>query len=255
LIEERQFVIEGFLEMCQRYYSHNIKREDADIPSDYCQVCIIPLVEFEDNFQCSRCLEIYEKKQAYSSLKDSSTIVSDHMKHIEKQFDRHIGSIAQDMPAELYRELTERAESLGFIKNGKPSGENSSATNSGVAGISRVDYVRLIFGFEKTKPYYQDANYILLKWIKLPLPSYKSERQEILELCKDFAEWYVNFEDREMDSFPNGLYLLFKTLELLGEDIQLDEIKPSISIDTLDRYDSIWEQFCIAKGYTYIRSR
>jgi len=242
LIEGRQKIIEEFLEMCQLYYSHNIKREKVNVPDDYCSACITKLIEVDDEIlQCPQCATNYEKKRKH--VIKSSNAIAEHMKHFEKYYGRHTGEINRDIPPEIIAILEERAENSGYVKNGVWK------------DLKRIDFVRLIFGCDQTRDYYHDASYLLFVWRGFSLPSYQSSRQEIMNLCQEFAEEFEEINVVEQTSFPNGLYLLFKILELLGEEIQLEELKPSISPPTIDKYDSLWSKFCLNRGYKFIRSR
>jgi hypothetical protein len=182
-------------------------------------------------------------------MKTNTEKVQGHIKNLEKFYERNVGNISINVTTELIVELNEKAISFGYLV------DDSSGIGTKVwrDDLTRSDYTKLIFRLDDSK-FYKNANYIMFVWREFPFPFYQCSKQDVMEKCQLFAESYDSFE-KQLDSFPNGLYLLFKILELLGEEIILADFKPYISSPTIDRYDAIWKQFCTKFGWKFIRSR
>lgn len=233
--KRRMEIIEEFLKMVKNFYPHSIVQESLNNKANHCSSCNVKLVEGDENLHCPKCFREYEDREDFQSFSQKSKS-HDTINYFEKIIDQVEGREYIEISAEYKKRLDEIAERKGWKKP-----------------FTRSHVVELVYCCGDSS-YYSHVSQIAFQYADIPLPDYSAQRAVLIEKYKQFSDIYQSIQ-RQLVSSLNGLFVIFKLLEMENNDLELRDFKASISDQTLSQYDSIWEQACERLGWPYIKTK
>lgn len=231
----RMLIIDEFLRMVKNFYPHTIVQENLNTKSDYCFDCNVQLVEGEDIMHCPQCFREYEEREDYQNT-SQKTKTHDPISYFEKVIDQVEGREYIEVPDSYKKKLDDLVEKMEMSKP-----------------LTRCQVVKLVYMCGDSY-YYQHVSQVALQYANIPLPDYSSQRNILLEKYKQFSEVYTDIQKTLVSSL-NGLFVIFKLLEMEDNDLELQDFKASISDQTLSQYDNIWQQACERLNWVYIETK
>lgn len=235
-------VIEEYLQFAKKYYPHQVDRVQEKSRSDICPKCNIPLNAYEDDEDdrgyCSKCYVIFEgcfentkvvhssRKKDYDPIGNFCKIIAQFCGEVEVEFNKKFWDDFDKKrnDAKLQKEKMSRKDVMDVLKK-TPGGAD----------------------------YYIHFTRIAYEYCAIALPDINLFREDVIEDYKIFYPVYDAME-KDRDSALNGLFVLFKLLEKNGYQCCIDDVKPSISEETLRKYDILWKAACTPLEWTYIPS-
>jgi len=231
----RMLIIDEFLKMVKNFYPHSIVQENLVTKADFCFTCNVKLIENNDVMYCPNCYREYEERENFQNA-SQKTKAHDPISYFEKIIDQVEGREYIEVKPAYMKKLDQQAAKIGWEKP-----------------LTRCQVVKLVYMCGDSH-YYSHVSQVALQYANLPLPDYSAQRNLLLEKYRQFSEIYPDIQKTIVSSL-NGLFVIFKLLEMEDNDLELEDFKASISDQTLSQYDNIWQQACEKLGWTYIKTK
>lgn len=233
--DQRAIIVEEFLKMVQKFYPHRIVRDSQHIKPDHCLQCDVPLNDSGDILHCPQCFREYEEGIDLRSL-NVKTKTHNPISYFEKTIDRMEEKEYIKIPESYLKLLDNIAKNRGMKKP-----------------FTRAQVIELIYSAGNSD-YYDHISQVALQYADIPLPDYSSKRADLLDRYRQFCEIYPLIPKTLVSSL-NGMFVLFKLLEIDDDTLDLKDFKAPISDQTLSKYDEIWGKACEILNWRYIRTK
>lgn len=218
---ERLINIEKYLQMIKPFYPHNIRAVPVNYAKDACVDCQVGLVEDGDLWLCPQCNRSYD---TYENVTDSGINNDAKVNHFIKIIDQVEGKTSYILSQEYRLRLDE------IIKHRRLNR----------VALTRADIVSAVYAIGDAT-HYQHISQIAHQYANIPLPNYDIYREDIIRNYCLFLQVYETLP-KDLTSVLNGLYMLYRLLNLQGVDIELASLRPPITERTLEQYEDIFRR-------------